>query len=137
METYPDRAFDVGIAESHAIDMCAGMAKAGLKPFAAIYSTFLQRGFDQVFQEVALQGLPVRFCMDRAGLVGGDGAVHHGFADISFLRHYPGMVLCAPIDEPTLKHAAALHARLQRRPQRHALPARQGAHPHSAGHAAL
>ncbi|MFW6061067.1 MAG: 1-deoxy-D-xylulose-5-phosphate synthase, partial [Phycisphaeraceae bacterium] len=105
MSTYPQRAFDVGIAESHAIDMCAGMAKAGMKPFAAIYSTFLQRGFDQVFQEVALQGLPVRFCLDRAGLVGGDGAVHHGFADINYLRHYPGMVLCAPIDEPTLKLA--------------------------------
>ena len=80
---FPDRAFDVGIAESHAVDMCAGMAKTGLKPFATIYSTFLQRGLDQIFQEVALQGLPVRFCMDRAGLVGGDGAVHHGFMDVA------------------------------------------------------
>src|SRR5206468_9117235 len=99
---FPERAFDVGIAESHAIDMCAGMAKTGLRPFAAIYSTFMQRCFDQVFQEVSLQGLPVRCCMDRAGLVGGDGAVHHGFLDIAFLRGLPGMVLMAVRDEPTL-----------------------------------
>jgi 1-deoxy-D-xylulose-5-phosphate synthase len=105
MPEYPDRTFDVGIAESHAVDMCAGMAKVGLKPFATIYSTFLQRGFDQVFQEVALQGLPVRFCMDRAGLVGGDGAVHHGFLDVAFLRSFPKMVLMAAIDEPTLEAA--------------------------------
>jgi 1-deoxy-D-xylulose-5-phosphate synthase len=102
---FPDRAFDVGIAESHAIDMCAGMAKTGLRPFAAIYSTFMQRAFDQVFQEVSLQGLPVRFCMDRAGLVGGDGAVHHGFLDVAFLRGLPGMVLMAVRDEPTLRAA--------------------------------
>jgi 1-deoxy-D-xylulose-5-phosphate synthase len=102
---FPDRAFDVGIAESHAVDMCAGMAKVGLKPFATIYSTFLQRGFDQVFQEVALQGLPVRFCMDRAGVVGGDGAVHHGFLDIAYLRGFPRMVLLAAMDEPNLRAA--------------------------------
>lgn len=102
---FPERAFDVGIAESHAVDMMAGMAKSGLRPFATIYSTFLQRGFDQVFQEVALQGLPVRFCMDRAGLVGGDGAVHHGFLDIAYLRSFPGMVLTAAMDEPTLRAA--------------------------------
>lgn len=102
---FPDRAFDVGIAESHATDMCAGMAKAGLKPFVTIYSTFMQRAFDQVFQECALQGLPVRFCMDRAGVVGGDGAVHHGFCDIGFLRVFPKMALVAPIDEPTLRGA--------------------------------
>jgi 1-deoxy-D-xylulose-5-phosphate synthase len=102
---FPERAYDVGIAESHAVDMCAGMAKTGLKPFAAIYSTFMQRAFDQVFQEVSLQGLPVRFCMDRAGLVGGDGAVHHGFLDIAFLRGLPGMVLMAARDEATLKAA--------------------------------
>jgi 1-deoxy-D-xylulose-5-phosphate synthase len=99
---FPKRAFDVGIAESHAVDMCAGMAKSGLRPFATIYSTFMQRAFDQVFQEVALQGLPVRFCMDRAGLVGGDGAVHHGFLDVAFLRGFPKMALMAAIDEPTL-----------------------------------
>ncbi|MHC4429008.1 MAG: 1-deoxy-D-xylulose-5-phosphate synthase [Planctomycetota bacterium] len=105
MPKFPDRTFDVGIAESHAVDMCAGMAKTGLKPFATIYSTFLQRAFDQVFQEVALQGLPVRFCMDRAGLVGGDGAVHHGFLDVAFLRGFPKMALMAAIDEPTLRAA--------------------------------
>jgi 1-deoxy-D-xylulose-5-phosphate synthase len=102
---FPDRAFDVGIAESHAVDMCAGMAKTGLKPFATIYSTFLQRALDQMFQEVALQGLPVRFCMDRAGLVGGDGAVHHGFMDIALMRPFPNMALMAAIDEPTLRAA--------------------------------
>ncbi len=102
---FPERVLDVGIAESHGTDMAAGMAKAGLKPFVTIYSTFMQRAFDQVFQEVALQGLPVRFAMDRAGLVGGDGAVHHGFADIAFLRLFPNMALLAAIDEPTLKAA--------------------------------
>jgi 1-deoxy-D-xylulose-5-phosphate synthase len=107
MPLFPDRTFDVGIAESHATAMCAGMARTGLKPFATIYSTFLQRGLDQVFQEVALQGLPVRFCMDRAGLVGGDGAVHHGFMDVALLREFPKMVLTAAIDEPTLNAALA------------------------------
>src|SRR6266850_7585921 len=102
---FPDRAFDVGIAESHGVDMCAGMAKTGLRPFAVIYSTFMQRAFDQTFQEVSLQGLPVRFCMDRAGLVGGDGAVHHGFLDVAFLRGLPGMVLMAVRDEVTLRGA--------------------------------
>jgi 1-deoxy-D-xylulose-5-phosphate synthase len=105
MPRFPERTFDVGISESHATAMCAGMAKAGLRPFAAIYSTFLQRGFDQIFQEVALQGLPVRFCMDRGGLVGGDGAVHHGFLDVAFLRSFPGMTLMAAIDEVTLRGA--------------------------------
>jgi len=102
---FPDRAFDVGIAESHGVDMCAGMAKTGFRPFVAIYSTFMQRAFDQAFQEVSLQGLPLRFCMDRAGLVGGDGAVHHGFLDIAFLKGLPGMVLMAVRDEATLRAA--------------------------------
>jgi 1-deoxy-D-xylulose-5-phosphate synthase len=105
IKQFPDRAFDVGIAESHAVDMAAGMAKAGMKPFVTVYSTFMQRAFDQVFQEVALQGLPVRICMDRAGLVGGDGAVHQGFLDVAFLRGFPNMVLMAAIDEPTLNGA--------------------------------
>jgi 1-deoxy-D-xylulose-5-phosphate synthase len=105
MGAFPERTFDVGIAESHAVDMCAGMARTGLRPFASIYSTFLQRAFDQVFQEVALQGLPVRFCLDRAGLVGGDGAVHHGFLDVAYLRGFPGMALLAAYDEPTLRAA--------------------------------
>jgi 1-deoxy-D-xylulose-5-phosphate synthase len=96
---FPDRYFDTGICESHAATMAAGMAKGGLRPVVAIYSTFLQRAFDQIFQEVCLQGLPVAFCIDRAGLVGDDGAVHHGFCDLSFLRAMPGIVLVAPSDE--------------------------------------
>jgi len=105
---FPDRYLDVGISESCTTDIAAGMAKAGLQPVAAIYSTFLQRAFDQVFQEVALQGLPVMFCIDRAGLVGGDGAVHHGFLDITYLRGLPGMVLMAPMDEVELMEAMRL-----------------------------
>lgn len=104
---HPERTFDTGICESHALDMMAGMAKTGLKPFFAVYSTFLQRAFDQAFQEVALQGLAVRLCLDRAGLVGGDGAVHHGFCDVSLLRTLPDAVLTAAIDEPSLRAALA------------------------------
>ncbi|MBI1336196.1 MAG: 1-deoxy-D-xylulose-5-phosphate synthase [Phycisphaera sp.] len=100
---FPERSLDTGICESHAMDMCAGLAKTGLKPFFAVYSTFSQRAIDQVFQEVSLQNLPVRVCMDRAGFVGGDGAVHHGFMDISSFRVFPHAVLLAPCDEPTLK----------------------------------
>ncbi|MBL4590741.1 MAG: 1-deoxy-D-xylulose-5-phosphate synthase, partial [Phycisphaerales bacterium] len=102
IEAFPARSFDTGICESHAMDMMAGMAKCGLKPFFAVYSTFLQRAFDQAFQESALQGLPVRLCLDRAGLVGEDGAVHHGFCDISLLRTLPDAVLMAAIDGPSL-----------------------------------
>ncbi|MFQ5492253.1 MAG: 1-deoxy-D-xylulose-5-phosphate synthase N-terminal domain-containing protein, partial [Phycisphaerae bacterium] len=104
-EVFPERCLDAGIAESCTTDIAAGMARAGLRPVVAIYSTFLQRAFDQVFQEVVLQGLPVLFCLDRAGLVGGDGAVHHGFLDITFLRAFPGMVLMAPADEAELRAA--------------------------------
>jgi 1-deoxy-D-xylulose-5-phosphate synthase len=100
---FPDRVWDTGICESHAMDMMAGLAKTGFKPFFAVYSTFLQRAFDQAFQEVSLQGLPVRLCLDRAGLVGGDGAVHHGFCDVSLLRMLPGAAVMAAIDEPSLK----------------------------------
>ncbi len=103
MKRFPDRVFDVGIAESAAVDIAAGMAKVGLKPVVAIYSTFLQRGFDQVFQEVSLQNLPVIFCMDRAGMVGEDGAVHHGFTDISIFRTLPNMVLMAPSDNSEMQ----------------------------------
>jgi 1-deoxy-D-xylulose-5-phosphate synthase len=102
---FPDRSFDTGICESHAMDMLAGMAKTDLRPFFAVYSTFVQRAFDQAFQEVALQGLSVRLCLDRAGLVGGDGAVHHGFCDVAILRTLPDAVLTAAIDEPSLKAA--------------------------------
>lgn len=102
LEKFPDRSFDAGICESHGMDMLAGMAKTGLRPFFAVYSTFLQRAFDQAFQEVALQGLGVRLCLDRAGLVGEDGAVHHGFCDVSILRTLPDAVIMAVIDEPSL-----------------------------------
>ncbi|MEM7754670.1 MAG: 1-deoxy-D-xylulose-5-phosphate synthase [Planctomycetota bacterium] len=99
---FPERSWDVGICESHGMDMMAGLAKTGFKPFFAVYSTFLQRAFDQAFQEVALQGLPVRICLDRAGLVGGDGSVHHGFCDVAILRTLPGSAILAVMDEPSL-----------------------------------
>ena len=99
---FPDRVLDCGIAESCTVDIAAGMARSGLRPMVCIYSTFLQRAFDQVFQEVVLQQLPVTFCIDRAGLVGGDGAVHHGYLDITYLRGFQNMVLMAPADEAEL-----------------------------------
>jgi 1-deoxy-D-xylulose-5-phosphate synthase len=105
LAAFPRRAWDTGICESHAMDMMAGLAKTGWKPFFAVYCTFLQRAFDQAFQEVALQGLPVRLCLDRAGLVGGDGAVHHGFCDIALLRTLPGACVMAAIDEASLRAA--------------------------------
>jgi 1-deoxy-D-xylulose-5-phosphate synthase len=102
---FPDRTWDTGICESHAADMMAGLAKTGWKPFFAVYSTFLQRAFDQCFQEASLQGLPLRLCLDRAGLVGGDGAVHHGFCDIALLATLPNAAILAAMDEPSLKAA--------------------------------
>ncbi|MGL6097104.1 MAG: 1-deoxy-D-xylulose-5-phosphate synthase [Fimbriiglobus sp.] len=108
---YPARFFDTGICESHAVAFAAGMAKAGAKPIVNIYSTFLQRGFDQIFQEVALQNLPVVFAMDRAGLAGPDGPTHHGVFDIPYTRLFPNMTLLAPADEldvePMLRFALA------------------------------
>jgi 1-deoxy-D-xylulose-5-phosphate synthase len=95
---FPERFYDVGIAESAAVDIAAGMAKTGMRPVICIYSTFLQRAFDQVFQEVALQNLPVIFCVDRAGMVGSDGPTHHGLMDVGYLRMLPNMVLTAPAD---------------------------------------
>lgn len=103
MPLFPDRTWDTGICESHALDMMAGLAKTGWRPFFAVYSTFLQRAFDQCFQEVSLQGLAVRLCLDRAGLVGGDGAVHHGFCDIAILRVLPQACVLAAMDEPSLR----------------------------------
>ncbi|HMN42531.1 MAG TPA: 1-deoxy-D-xylulose-5-phosphate synthase [Phycisphaerales bacterium] len=103
LAAFPERSFDTGICESHALDMMAGLAKTGFKPFFAVYSTFVQRAFDQAFQEVALQGLAVRLLLDRAGLVGGDGAVHHGFCDVALLRTLPNAAIMAVIDEPSLK----------------------------------
>src|SRR5262245_33211657 len=96
---FPDRFFDVGICESHAVAFAAGQAKAGARPIVDIYSTFLQRAFDQIFQEVTLQNLPVTFCLDRAGLTGPDGPTHHGCFDITYLRLFPNMVVMAPGDE--------------------------------------
>lgn len=104
-EVFPDRCRDPGIVESATVDIAAGMCKTGLRPVVAVYSTFLQRAFDQVFQEVSLQRLPVVFALDRAGLVGEDGAVHHGFLDLAYLRGLPGMQLCAPADEVELNLA--------------------------------
>ncbi|MDX1642234.1 MAG: 1-deoxy-D-xylulose-5-phosphate synthase [Balneolaceae bacterium] len=103
MNTFPDRAFDVGIAEQHAVTFAAGLATQGKKAFAALYSTFLQRGYDQVIHDVAIQKLPVVFCIDRAGLVGADGPTHHGLYDISYLRALPNMVVSSPMNEQELR----------------------------------
>ena len=98
-DEFPDRFFDTGICESHAVAFAGGMAKSGMKPIVDIYSTFLQRSFDQIFQEVALQNLPVIFCLDRAGLCGPDGPTHHGVFDNSYMRIFPNMIVTAPGDE--------------------------------------
>ncbi len=109
-ERFPERCFDVGIAEQHAVTFAAGLASEGMRPFAAIYSTFLQRAYDQVVHDVAIQKLPVRFAMDRAGLVGADGATHAGAFDITYLATLPGMVVMAPADEAELVHMVATAA---------------------------
>jgi len=104
LEEFPDRAFDVGIAEQHAVTLAAGMATQGMIPFCTIYSTFLQRAYDQVIHDVALQKLPVIFCLDRAGLVGEDGATHHGVFDLAYLRCVPNMIIFAPMNEIELRN---------------------------------
>jgi len=104
MEALPERAFDVGIAEQHAVTMAAGMATQGLIPFCNIYSTFLQRAYDQIIHDVALQDLPVIFCIDRAGLVGEDGATHHGVFDLAYLRCIPNLIIFAPRNENELRN---------------------------------
>ena len=104
---FPKRCFDVGIAEQHGVTFAAGLATEGFKPFAVIYSTFLQRAYDQVVHDVAIQKLPVRFAMDRAGLVGADGATHAGSFDTTFMATLPGMVVMAPSDELELRHMVA------------------------------
>ena len=109
-ERFPERCFDVGIAEQHAVTFAAGLASEGMRPFAAIYSTFLQRAYDQVVHDVAIQKLPVRFAIDRAGLVGADGATHAGAFDITYLATLPGMVVMAPADEAELVHMVATAA---------------------------
>jgi 1-deoxy-D-xylulose-5-phosphate synthase len=103
LEKFPERTFDVGIAEQHAVTFCAGMACEGLKPVAAIYSTFLQRAFDQVIHDICLQNLSVTFALDRGGIAGGDGPTHHGLLDIAYLRPMPNMVLMAPKDEAEMR----------------------------------
>ncbi len=102
-QAFPERCFDVGIAEQHAVTFAAGLATQGLRPVVAIYSTFLQRGFDQVLHDVCLQNLPVTFAMDRGGLVGADGPTHHGLYDLAYLRCMPNLVLMAPKDENELR----------------------------------
>ena len=109
-ERYPSRTFDVGIAEQHAVTFAAGLAAGGMRPFCAVYSTFLQRGYDQVVHDVAIQRLPVRFAIDRAGLVGADGATHAGAFDIAFLANLPGFVVMAAADEAELRHMVATAA---------------------------
>ena len=104
MEKLPERAFDVGIAEQHAVTMAGGMAAEGLVPFCNIYSTFLQRAYDQIIHDVALQNLPVIFCLDRAGLVGQDGATHHGIYDMAYLRCIPNLIIFAPLNEIELRN---------------------------------
>ncbi len=106
-ERFPDRVYDVGIAEQHAVTFAAGLASEGLRPVCAIYSSFLQRGFDQIAHDVALQELPVTFALDRAGLVGADGPTHHGVLDLAYLRAIPGLVVAAPRDENQLQHLLA------------------------------
>lgn len=115
-DAFPDRAFDVGIAEQHGVTFAAGMATEGMKPFCAIYSTFLQRGYDQVVHDVAIQKLPVRFVLDRAGYVGADGQTHHGAFDLSYLGCLPDFVLMAPSDEAELVHMVATQAQIDDRP---------------------
>jgi len=123
---FPERMFDVGIAEQHAVTFAAGLAADGMKPFCAIYSTFLQRGYDQVVHDVAIQGLPVRFAMDRAGLVGADGATHAGSFDIGYMGALPGMVLMAAADEAELARMIATAAAIDDRPSAFRYPRGEG-----------
>jgi 1-deoxy-D-xylulose-5-phosphate synthase len=125
-ERFPDRCFDVGIAEQHAVTFCAGMAAGGLKPFCALYSTFLQRGYDQVVHDVAIQRLPVRFPIDRAGLVGADGPTHAGSFDIAFLANLPDFVVMAAADEAELVHMVATAASIDDRPSAFRFPRGEG-----------
>jgi 1-deoxy-D-xylulose-5-phosphate synthase len=123
---FPDRTFDVGIAEQHAVTFAAGLATEGMKPFCAIYSTFLQRAYDQIVHDVALQSLPVRFAMDRAGYVGADGATHAGSFDISYLGCLPNMVIMAPADEAELMHVVATAVAIDDRPSAFRYPRGEG-----------
>ena len=126
-KAHPDRCFDVGIAEQHCVTFAAGMATEGLKPFAAIYSTFLQRAYDQVVHDVAIQRLPVRFAIDRAGLVGADGPTHAGSFDITYLATLPGFVVMAAADEAELVHMVHTAAKIDDRPSAFRYPRGEGA----------
>ena len=125
-KAFPDRCFDVAIAEQHGVTFAAGLASEGFKPFTAIYSTFLQRGYDQVVHDVAIQSLPVRFAMDRAGLVGADGATHHGSFDVAYLGCLPGFVLMAAADEAELVNMVATAAQIDDRPSAFRYPRGEG-----------
>ncbi|MCU0814906.1 MAG: 1-deoxy-D-xylulose-5-phosphate synthase [Cypionkella sp.] len=125
-ERFPRRCFDVGIAEQHAVTFAAGMAAGGMKPFCALYSTFLQRGYDQVVHDVAIQRLPVRFPIDRAGLVGADGATHAGSFDVAFLANLPGFTVMAAADEAELKHMVATAAQWDEGPIAFRFPRGEG-----------
>ncbi len=125
-ERFPRRCFDVGIAEQHAVTFAAGLAAGGMKPFCALYSTFLQRGYDQVVHDVAIQRLPVRFPIDRAGLVGADGATHAGAFDVAFLANLPGFVVMAAADEAELVHMVATAAAIDDRPSAFRFPRGDG-----------
>ncbi|PIW26150.1 MAG: 1-deoxy-D-xylulose-5-phosphate synthase, partial [Rhodospirillales bacterium CG15_BIG_FIL_POST_REV_8_21_14_020_66_15] len=123
---FPERAFDVGIAEQHGVTFAAGMATEGYKPFCAIYSTFLQRAYDQVVHDVAIQSLPVRFAIDRAGYVGADGSTHCGAFDLPYLCTLPGFVVMAPADEAELMHMTATAAAIDDRPSAIRYPRGEG-----------
>lgn len=124
--TYPERFFDVGIAEQHAVTFCAALAASGMKPFATIYSTFLQRAYDQVVHDVAIQNLPVRFAIDRAGLVGADGPTHAGAFDLAYLCCLPNMVVMAPADEAELMHMIATQVAYDKGPSACRYPRGEG-----------
>ncbi|MFD1913551.1 1-deoxy-D-xylulose-5-phosphate synthase [Halodurantibacterium flavum] len=125
-ERFPRRCFDVGIAEQHGVTFCAGLAAGGMRPFCAMYSTFLQRGYDQVVHDVAIQRLPVRFAIDRAGLVGADGATHAGSFDVAYLSNLPGFVVMAASDEAELVHMVATAAAIDDRPSAFRFPRGEG-----------
>ena len=128
-EKFPDRFFDVGIAEQHAVTFAAGMACEGIKPFVAIYSSFLQRAYDQIVHDVALQSLPVRFAIDRAGFVGEDGATHHGVFDLAFLCHIPNMIVMSPSDQAELQRMLVTMANIDDKPSAVRYPRGAGALP--------
>src|SRR6201999_1679845 len=123
---FPNRMFDVGIAEQHAVTFCAGLAAEGYKPFATIYSTFMQRAYDQIVHDVATQRLPVRFAMDRAGLVGADGPTHAGSFDTAYLGCLPGFVVMAAADEAELVHMVATQVAIDDRPSALRYPRGEG-----------